>query len=168
MFLLHTFHKCEAVHQIHVGIPSFCSPYYNISITGAMVGSKSINAEFSAIVDSGTSFTALSDPMYTEITSSVSIMLGAIFSTPSFTMGVLTYVHSYQFNSQVKDKPSQFDSSLPFEFCYSVRYFHLATVPYIYISTCCYLHSCTFQFKAIYQSSKHKSDVNRWECISCQ
>ncbi|KAF8759387.1 hypothetical protein HU200_010430 [Digitaria exilis] len=46
------------------------NPYYNISITGAMVGSKSINARFSAIVDSGTSFTALSDPMYTEITRS--------------------------------------------------------------------------------------------------
>nr|CAB3457749.1 unnamed protein product [Digitaria exilis] len=71
------------------------NPYYNISITGAMVGSKSINARFSAIVDSGTSFTALSDPMYTEITRS--------------------------FNSQVQDKPSQLDSSsLPFEFCYSV------------------------------------------------
>nr|CAB3454096.1 unnamed protein product [Digitaria exilis] len=70
-------------------------PYYNISITGAMVGSKSINARFSAIVDSGTSFTALSDPMYTEIT--------------------------HSFNSQVQDKPSQLDSSsLPFEFCYSV------------------------------------------------
>ncbi|KAF8701043.1 hypothetical protein HU200_033938 [Digitaria exilis] len=71
------------------------NPYYNISITGAMVGSKSINARFSAIVDSGTSFTALSDPMYTEIT--------------------------HSFNSQVQDKPSQLDSSsLPFEFCYSV------------------------------------------------
>ncbi|KAJ1290636.1 hypothetical protein BS78_02G259800 [Paspalum vaginatum] len=68
------------------------NPYYNISITGATVGSKSINAKFSAIVDSGTSFTALSDPMYTEITTS--------------------------FNSQVQDKRSQLDS-LPFEFCYS-------------------------------------------------
>ncbi|KAL6601659.1 hypothetical protein ACP70R_044879 [Stipagrostis hirtigluma subsp. patula] len=70
------------------------NPFYNISITGAMVGTKAIPAKFSAIVDSGTSFTALSDPMYTEITSS--------------------------FNSQVKDSPSQLDSSLPFEYCYSV------------------------------------------------
>ncbi|OEL35721.1 Aspartyl protease family protein 1 [Dichanthelium oligosanthes] len=84
----------ETSHHCHINIPSFCSPYYNISITGAMVGSKSINAKFSAIVDSGTSFTALSDPMYTEITSS--------------------------FNSQVQDKPSQLNSSMPFEFCYSV------------------------------------------------
>ncbi|CAD6223985.1 unnamed protein product [Miscanthus lutarioriparius] len=70
------------------------NPYYNISITGAMVGSKSFNTKFNAIVDSGTSFTALSDPMYTEITSS--------------------------FNSQVQDKATQLDSSLPFEFCYSI------------------------------------------------
>ncbi|TVU10224.1 hypothetical protein EJB05_43738 [Eragrostis curvula] len=70
------------------------NPFYNISITEAMVGSKSISTKFSAIVDSGTSFTALSDPMYTEITNS--------------------------FNSQVKDKPSQLDSSLPFEYCYVI------------------------------------------------
>ncbi|XP_062193676.1 aspartyl protease family protein 1-like [Phragmites australis] len=70
------------------------NPYYNISITGVTVGSKSFNTMFSAIVDSGTSFTTLADPMYTEITSS--------------------------FNSQVQDKPSQLNSSLPFEYCYSV------------------------------------------------
>ncbi|XP_062198662.1 aspartyl protease family protein 1-like [Phragmites australis] len=70
------------------------NPFYNVSITGAMVGTKMIFAKFSAIVDSGTSFTALSDPMYTEITSS--------------------------FNSQVQDRPSQLGSSLPFEYCYSV------------------------------------------------
>ncbi|KAL6846679.1 hypothetical protein ACP4OV_024127 [Aristida adscensionis] len=70
------------------------NPFYNISITGAMVGTKQIPAKFSAIVDSGTSFTSLSDPMYTEITSS--------------------------FNSQVQDMPSQLDSSLPFEYCYSI------------------------------------------------
>jgi hypothetical protein len=39
-----------------------------------MVGSKSISTKFNAIVDTGTSFTVLSDPMYTEITNSVSIM----------------------------------------------------------------------------------------------
>jgi hypothetical protein len=39
-----------------------------------MVGSKSIRTKFNAIVDIGTSFTALSDPLYTEITNSVSIM----------------------------------------------------------------------------------------------
>lgn len=50
----------------------FCSPSYNISITGIKVGNSSLNYDFSAIVDSGTSFTTLADPMYTAITTSVS------------------------------------------------------------------------------------------------
>ncbi|KAL5201253.1 hypothetical protein ABZP36_035607 [Zizania latifolia] len=70
------------------------NPYYNISITRITVGGKSINTEFSVIVDSGTSFTALSDPMYTQITSS--------------------------FDAQVHASRNQLDSSLPFEYCYSV------------------------------------------------
>jgi len=70
------------------------NPYYNISITGAMVGSKTFGSKFSAVVDSGTSFTALSDPMYTEITSN--------------------------FDKQVKEKRKQPDSSLPFEYCYTI------------------------------------------------
>uniref|UniRef100_A0ACD5YD47 Uncharacterized protein n=1 Tax=Avena sativa TaxID=4498 RepID=A0ACD5YD47_AVESA len=70
------------------------NPYYNISITGVTVGNKSYSTKFSAIVDSGTSFTALSDPMYTDITSS--------------------------FNAQVKEKKNPPDSSLPFEFCYTI------------------------------------------------
>ncbi|KAG8057609.1 hypothetical protein GUJ93_ZPchr0002g25290 [Zizania palustris] len=70
------------------------NPYYNISITRITVGGKSINTEFSVIVDSGTSFTALSDPMYTQITSS--------------------------FDAQVHASRNKLDSSLPFEYCYSV------------------------------------------------
>uniref|UniRef100_A0A0E0QUI6 Peptidase A1 domain-containing protein n=1 Tax=Oryza rufipogon TaxID=4529 RepID=A0A0E0QUI6_ORYRU len=70
------------------------NPYYNITITGITVGSKSISTEFSAIVDSGTSFTALSDPMYTQITSS--------------------------FDAQIRSSRNMLDSSMPFEFCYSV------------------------------------------------
>ncbi|CAN6225302.1 unnamed protein product [Urochloa humidicola] len=57
------------------------NPYYNISITGAMVGSKSIDAKFSAIVDSGTSFTAVSDPMYTQITSCGTVEVGKVWNT---------------------------------------------------------------------------------------
>uniref|UniRef100_A0A0D9XG71 Peptidase A1 domain-containing protein n=1 Tax=Leersia perrieri TaxID=77586 RepID=A0A0D9XG71_9ORYZ len=70
------------------------TPYYNITITGITVGAKSINTEFAAIVDSGTSFTALSDPMYTQITSS--------------------------FDAQVHSNRNQLDSTMPFEFCYSI------------------------------------------------
>uniref|UniRef100_A0A453LHL1 Peptidase A1 domain-containing protein n=1 Tax=Aegilops tauschii subsp. strangulata TaxID=200361 RepID=A0A453LHL1_AEGTS len=70
------------------------NPYYNISIIGAMAGGKTFSTKFSAVVDSGTSFTALSDPMYTEITSA--------------------------FDKQVKEKRNQADSSLPFEYCYTI------------------------------------------------
>ncbi|KAM3259411.1 hypothetical protein ACQJBY_050938 [Aegilops geniculata] len=71
------------------------NPYYNISIIGAKAGGKTFSTKFSAVVDSGTSFTALSDPMYTEITSA--------------------------FDKQVKEKRNQADSSLPFEYCYTIR-----------------------------------------------
>ncbi|XP_037435647.1 aspartyl protease family protein 1-like isoform X2 [Triticum dicoccoides] len=70
------------------------NPYYNISIIGAKAGGKTFSTKFSAVVDSGTSFTALSDPMYTEITSA--------------------------FHKQVKEKRNQADSSLPFEYCYTI------------------------------------------------
>jgi hypothetical protein len=68
------FHKREVVYQAKDAVSCFRSPFYNISIIGAMVGSKSISTKFNAIVDTGTSFTALSDPMYTEITNSVSFV----------------------------------------------------------------------------------------------
>jgi hypothetical protein len=72
---LHIYFINEKVSINHIGIPSFCSPYYyNISIPGAMVRSKLINTNFAAIMDSGTCFTDQSDPMYTEITSSVGII----------------------------------------------------------------------------------------------
>ncbi|KAK3132787.1 hypothetical protein QOZ80_6AG0527750 [Eleusine coracana subsp. coracana] len=85
------------------------NPFYNITITGALVGSKSISTKFSAIVDTGTSFTALSDPMYTEITTS--------------------------FNSQVQDKPNELDSSLPFEYCYTVSAKGSVNFPNISLTT---------------------------------
>ncbi|XP_028783300.1 aspartyl protease family protein 1-like [Neltuma alba] len=69
-------------------------PSYNISITQIIVGEKATDSEFNAIFDSGTSFTYLNDPAYTNITSS--------------------------FNSMVKGKRHQFDSDheIPFEYCY--------------------------------------------------
>ncbi|KAM0884363.1 hypothetical protein ACQ4PT_031039 [Festuca glaucescens] len=70
------------------------NPYYNISVTDVTVGNKTFGTKFSVVVDSGTSFTAFSDPMYTEITTS--------------------------FNAQAKEKRNQPDSSLPFEFCYTI------------------------------------------------
>jgi len=48
------------------------SSIYNISITGISVENSSVNVGFSALVDSGTSFTYLADPAYTSLSSSVS------------------------------------------------------------------------------------------------
>ncbi|XP_020532231.1 aspartyl protease family protein 1 isoform X2 [Amborella trichopoda] len=64
-------------------------PTYNISITDIQVGSSSIKTGFSALFDSGTSFTYLADPIYTRLAKSV------------------------------PDKRHQPDSRLPFEYCYN-------------------------------------------------
>ncbi|XP_042397565.1 aspartyl protease family protein 1-like [Zingiber officinale] len=69
-------------------------PIYMINITGISVGNTSINLGFPAIVDSGTSFTALSDPMYTSIAQS--------------------------FNAQVKERRLNVSSNLTFEYCYEL------------------------------------------------
>lgn len=67
---------------------------YNISITGMSLGKSSINVDFSAIVDSGTSFTYLADPAYTSLSKS--------------------------FDAQVQDKLYTTNSSIPFEYCYYI------------------------------------------------
>ncbi|KAF5462947.1 hypothetical protein F2P56_018908, partial [Juglans regia] len=70
----------------------FISPTYNISITQITVGQNSSELEFSAIFDSGTSFTSLRDPAYTFISES--------------------------FDSQIKEKRYTSDPQLPFDYCY--------------------------------------------------
>nr|XP_019705772.1 aspartyl protease family protein 1 isoform X1 [Elaeis guineensis] len=72
-------------------------PTYNISITGVSVGNSSIDAGFSSLFDSGTSFTYLADPAYTYLSES--------------------------FNAQVQDKRQAPDSRIPFEYCYHKRSF---------------------------------------------
>ncbi|KAK3224397.1 hypothetical protein Dsin_011422 [Dipteronia sinensis] len=70
-------------------------PTYNITVTQTSVGGIAANLEYSAIFDSGTSFTYLNDPAYTQISES--------------------------FNSLAKEQRFQtnnIDSSLPFEYCY--------------------------------------------------
>jgi hypothetical protein len=101
----------------------FRSPYYNISVTDVTVGNKTFGTKFSVVVDSGTSFTALSDPMYTEITTSVTRFYQissylTIFTISRWLSSVSILV---QFNAQAKEKKNQPDSSLPFEFCYTLR-----------------------------------------------
>lgn len=49
-----------------------CSPTYNISITGVVVGNTSEDVEFSTLFDTGTSFTYLANPTYSFLTDNVS------------------------------------------------------------------------------------------------
>ncbi|GLT82593.1 hypothetical protein SLE2022_009560 [Rubroshorea leprosula] len=71
-------------------------PTYNVSITQVNVGGKVQNLEFSAIFDSGTSFTFLNDPAYTHISESFNKRASARRNT-----------------SNLPD--------LPFEYCYNLR-----------------------------------------------
>ena len=57
------------------------SPTYNITVTQITIGGTTADLEFNAIFDSGTSFTYLNDPAYTQITESVS----GLSSVVSFT-----------------------------------------------------------------------------------
>jgi hypothetical protein len=58
------------------------------------VAGEAVAAEFSAVVDSGTSYTYLNDPAYTDLATS--------------------------FNSQVREKRTNLSASIPFEYCYEV------------------------------------------------
>ncbi|XP_030535796.1 aspartyl protease family protein 1-like isoform X2 [Rhodamnia argentea] len=69
-------------------------PTYNITLTQINVGGTAQDVEFSAIFDSGTSFTYLNDPAYTFI--------------------------GETFNSLAQEKRHSSDSSIPFEYCYDL------------------------------------------------
>ncbi|TVU07419.1 hypothetical protein EJB05_47473 [Eragrostis curvula] len=69
-------------------------PTYAITITGITVGNNPADIEFSAIFDTGTSFTYLADPAYTYITQS--------------------------FHAQVQANRHVADSRIPFEYCYDL------------------------------------------------
>uniref|UniRef100_A0A0D9WU78 Peptidase A1 domain-containing protein n=1 Tax=Leersia perrieri TaxID=77586 RepID=A0A0D9WU78_9ORYZ len=76
-------------------------PFYNISVTSMSVGGKELPVGFYAVVDSGTSFTYLSGPAYTALTTN--------------------------FNAQVREKRINITSarsrsgSLPFDYCYELK-----------------------------------------------
>lgn len=71
-------------------------PTYNITVTQIIVEGNAANLEFHAIFDSGTSFTYLNDPAYTQITS-------------SFDSVINLQRHS-----------SSSSEELPFEYCYDL------------------------------------------------
>ncbi|XP_078161145.1 aspartyl protease family protein 1-like isoform X2 [Carex rostrata] len=66
-------------------------PYYNINITEMVVGNKTIKAEFTTLVDSGTNFALLEDPLYTQFTAA--------------------------FSAQVEDRRIT-DPNIPLDYCY--------------------------------------------------
>lgn len=51
----------------------FCSPTYNITVTQIRVGTTLVDVDFTALFDSGTSFTYLVDPTYATVSENVSI-----------------------------------------------------------------------------------------------
>ncbi|KAK4843227.1 hypothetical protein QYF36_005551 [Acer negundo] len=69
-------------------------PTYNITITQIRVGTTLIDVDFTALFDSGTSFTYLVDPTYTRVTEN--------------------------FHSQARDRRRSTDSRIPFEYCYDM------------------------------------------------
>ncbi|KAM1062536.1 hypothetical protein ACFX13_027513 [Malus domestica] len=69
-------------------------PTYNITITQIAIGKSVTDLEFYAIFDSGSSFTYLNNPAYTQITES--------------------------FNSVLKNSRHPKDSDIPFEYCYDI------------------------------------------------
>ncbi|PKA60137.1 Aspartic proteinase-like protein 1 [Apostasia shenzhenica] len=83
---------------------------YNISIIGIKVGSSDTDVSFSALVDSGTSFTYLADPAYTLL--------------------------SENFNAMAKDQRAETDPDIPFEYCYTISSTKSAAyVPLIILKT---------------------------------
>ncbi|KAJ9564467.1 hypothetical protein OSB04_000433 [Centaurea solstitialis] len=69
-------------------------PTYTITATQIRVGAALINSSFTALFDSGTSFTYLVDPHYTRLTQ--------------------------MFNAQTKDSRRLTDKRIPFEYCYAM------------------------------------------------
>ncbi|WCJ32716.1 Eukaryotic aspartyl protease family protein [Euphorbia peplus] len=74
--------------------PSPSHPTYNISVTQVRVGTTLIDIDFTALFDSGTSFTYLIDLAYAKV--------------------------SENFHSQAKDKRRPLDPRIPFEYCYDM------------------------------------------------
>ncbi|KAJ1261751.1 hypothetical protein BS78_09G055200 [Paspalum vaginatum] len=84
-------------------------PTYNVSFTTINVGNKSAPVEFAAVMDSGTSYTLLNDPEYTDLATN--------------------------FNAQVHEKRANFSNS-PFEYCYSMSPNQTEVfVPYMSLTT---------------------------------
>lgn len=90
----------------------FCfspSPFYNISLTGVAVGSTVSNLSFTAIVDSGNSYSRFTDDIYTKLGTS--------------------------FSAQVSEQPENV-TDIPFEYCFAISANQTTIrVPPVYFTT---------------------------------
>lgn len=103
---------------------TFTSPTYNITFTQINVGETAQDVEFSAIFDSGTSFTYLNDPAYTfigETVSSVLLYFRIPYGHTYLSLACLQSTCYVQFNSLAQEKRHSSDSNIPFEYCYDLR-----------------------------------------------
>ncbi|GAB2279416.1 hypothetical protein Dimus_014058 [Dionaea muscipula] len=80
-------------------------PTYNITVTQIQVGTAIVNLNFTALYDTGTSFTYFVDPAYTKL--------------------------SENFHSQARDRRLAFDSRIPFEYCYEMSDANTSLIPSI-------------------------------------
>ncbi|KAJ4913855.1 hypothetical protein Rs2_08476 [Raphanus sativus] len=86
--------KVVLIRKRHPLISNPSHPNYNITVTRVRVGTTLIDDEFTALFDTGTSFTYLVDPMYTSVSES--------------------------FHSQAQDKRHSPDPRIPFDYCYDM------------------------------------------------
>ncbi|KAL9269597.1 Aspartyl protease family protein 1-like protein [Drosera capensis] len=78
-------------------------PTYNISVTQIQVGTAIVDLEFTALFDSGTSFTYLVHPAYSKL--------------------------SGKFHSQIQDRRRPRDARIPFEYCYEISDKNTGPIP---------------------------------------
>jgi hypothetical protein len=104
------------------------SSLYNISITQTSIGGQASDLVYSAIFDSGTSFTYLNDPAYTLIAESVSSFSSESWYLLDFLPFVyLLLVLFLQFNNMVKETRHS-STEVPFDYCYDIRSFISAQI----------------------------------------
>jgi len=72
------------------------STLYNVSFTSINVETKSVAAEFAAVIDSGTSYTYLSDPEYTELATNVSPCLSMLVECSLYCYTVVVWHLKYR------------------------------------------------------------------------
>lgn len=86
------------------------------------MGGKANNVEFTAIFDSGTSFTYLNEPAYSIISKQVSLSAVSTLGKWHMVSWDLLYLYMaiVQMNAGMKLKRFTTDPDFPFEYCYEL------------------------------------------------